>query len=100
MGPESIAHLLRAGSVLRRAAGEFVLIVFGVLVALGVKDIRFRESATPLDPETVMRDPYLLNIIEYRLAVLRANPVAATASAITRVQTTLSRLDTTLSQMR
>lgn len=64
------------------------------------RDIRFRESATPLQPEVVMRDPYFLNLVEYRLTVLRANQLSATTRAITKVQATLGRIGAELQRLQ
>jgi uncharacterized protein DUF6090 len=59
-------------------------------------DLRFRESATPWDYNAIMRDRYFLNLVEYRLAVLRANPILATAAAIPAIQALVGRLDSEL----
>lgn len=57
------------------------------------RDLTFLESATPLDPPAVMRDPLYLNLVEYRLVTLRSNLVGGTERTMQQVQETLSRLD-------
>ncbi|MFC1688773.1 DUF6090 family protein [Pseudomonadota bacterium] len=37
------------------------------------RDLKFGESATPMDYEEILDDTYFLNIVDYRLAVLRSN---------------------------
>lgn len=59
-------------------------------------NLRFRESATPWDYNALMRDRYFLNLVEYRLAVLRANPILATGAAIPAIQALVRRLDIVL----
>jgi hypothetical protein len=57
------------------------------------RDLRFRESATPISSAAVMADPYFLNLVEYRLAVLRGNQLPATATAIDQVRYTIRLID-------
>ena len=64
------------------------------------RDIRFRESATPLRPEAVLRDPYFRNLVEYRLAVLRANQLSSTTRAIATVRATLGRVEAELRRIQ
>lgn len=64
------------------------------------RDLRFRESATPIDPAAVMADPYYRNLVEYRLAVLRANPLAGTAQAIAQVKQTIALIDRSVAAER
>ena len=64
------------------------------------RDIRFRESATPLRPEAVLRDPYFRNLVEYRLTVLRANQLSSTTRAIARVRETLGRVEAELRRIQ
>lgn len=64
------------------------------------RDLKFRESATPLDPQAVLRDPYFQNLVEYRLAVLRANQLTTTAAAIPEVAATLRLVNAELARLQ
>jgi len=58
--------------------------------------IRFGETATPVSLVTVRQDPQFRNVLDYRLASLRANAVASTDTAIAAVERLLNHLHTQL----
>ncbi len=57
------------------------------------RDLRFHESATPIDYGFVVSDPYFHNIVDYRLAVLRANQLSSYPEAIAEIRAVLGLLD-------
>jgi hypothetical protein len=63
-------------------------------------DLRFRVSATPWNYDALLRDRFFMNLVEYRLAVIRANPIDATAKAISQIQALVLRLDHVLGNRR
>jgi hypothetical protein len=58
--------------------------------------IRFGDSATPLSYVAVTRDPYFRNLLDYRLASLRANPIKSVEVAIKRVSALTESIDAAL----
>jgi hypothetical protein len=60
------------------------------------RGIRFGEVATPVSYTTVTQDPQFRNLLDYRLASLRANAVASTDTAIAAVESLLKHLHTRL----
>jgi hypothetical protein len=61
-------------------------------------DLRFLQSATPLDYEFIVQDSYFQNIVEYRLTVLTGNQLSAYARATEDIRATLKMLDDELNQ--
>ena len=59
-------------------------------------DLRFLESATPIDYEKVAGDMYFRNIIDYRLAVLRSNQLRSYPEVITEINAVLRLLENEL----
>ena len=57
------------------------------------RDLRFHESATPIDYELVASDTYFHNIVDYRLVVLRANQLSSYPAAIAEIQAVLGLLE-------
>ena len=57
------------------------------------RDIRFRETATPISYDEIVRDPYFQNVLDYRLRSLEVNCVDPTATAIKEVSGLLEDLD-------
>lgn len=53
------------------------------------RDLRFNENAKPLDYQSIAYDRYFLNLLEYRLVVMRTNEIAdyeqTTADALTLI---------------
>jgi len=56
-------------------------------------NIRFRESAVPLNYMQVSHDPYFRNLLDYRLASLRANAMSSGDEAISAVVKTVTLLN-------
>jgi len=61
-------------------------------------DLKFLESATPLDYEAVIKDTYFENIALYRLNVISANQIGSYTGAIEIMQATMKMLDKELDQ--
>jgi len=62
------------------------------------EDLKFNESATPMDYDSVMRDPYFLNIVNYRLEVLKRNQLETYELAIAQIRMVLQLLDEEISR--
>lgn len=61
------------------------------------RDIRFRETATPISYDEIVRDPYFHNVLDYRLRSLEVNCVDPAATAIKEVSGLLEDLDREIS---
>jgi hypothetical protein len=57
------------------------------------RDLRFLESATPIDPASVIADTYFHNIIDYRLTVLRSNQLSSYPAVIGEIGAVLELLE-------
>lgn len=57
------------------------------------RDLRFWESAIPVDSGAIMDDAYYLNIVEYRLTTLRANQLDSYPLAAAHIRKVLALLD-------
>ena len=57
------------------------------------RDLMFLKSATPMNYEFVVNDPWFKNVVDYRLAVLRSNQLASYASATDEMKRVLGLLD-------
>ncbi|MFN2601496.1 MAG: hypothetical protein ABR582_01935 [Gemmatimonadaceae bacterium] len=57
------------------------------------RNIRFRESATPLNYAAVVDDPYFLNVVDYRLTSLRVNTLGPVRTAIASVERLVAQID-------
>jgi len=56
------------------------------------QNLRFYESATPIDYETIVNDTYFKNIVDYRKAVLRSNQLDSYPKAIAEIRIVLDML--------
>ena len=56
-------------------------------------NLRFLESATPLDYESMVQDAYYQNLVEYRLNVVTGNQIATYTLAIEDIRATLELLE-------
>jgi hypothetical protein len=63
------------------------------------RNIRFRESAVPLDYAQLARDPYFRNVLDYRLASLRVNAMSTGDEAIRAVTNTIVLLDQEIARL-
>lgn len=57
------------------------------------RNLKFFESATPIEYETIVNDFYFKNIVDYRLAVLRGNQLDSYAKAIADIRILLVMLE-------
>lgn len=57
------------------------------------RELRFLESATPIDFGAVVADPYYRNIVDYRLEVLRSNQLKTYPEVIGEIGEALRLLD-------
>ena len=57
------------------------------------RDLRFLESATPIDYAQLVDDTYFHNLVDYRLAVLRSNQLSTYPEAIAEIDAVLALLD-------
>jgi uncharacterized protein DUF6090 len=64
------------------------------------RNIRFRESAVPLNYSQVAHDPYFQNVLDYRLASLRANALSTGDEAIGAVVNTVTLLDQEIERLK
>lgn len=62
------------------------------------RDLRFGQSATPLDYQQVVNDPYYPNIIQYKLAGIQGNWAPTFASAMARTHALVTLLETELKE--
>jgi hypothetical protein len=60
------------------------------------RDIRFNESATPLDYDATIADSYFRNLVDYRATILDANQIREYAAAIAAIAPVLEQLDDVL----
>lgn len=60
------------------------------------RDLAFWKSATPIDYEFVVNDPWFKNVVDYRLAVLRGNQLTSYAEATAEIRRVLELLDAEL----
>jgi len=56
-------------------------------------NLRFKQSATPIDYESIVDDPYYHNIVDYRLVVLRANRIGSCTKSIDEIRAVLAMLE-------
>jgi len=56
-------------------------------------ETNFNNSATPIDYGALLRDQYFLNLVDYRLAVLRSDTIPAYDAALTSIRNLLSSLE-------
>ena len=56
-------------------------------------DLQFHQSATPIDYQNVVNDPYFRNILHYRIAVLNSNHVVMYPEALTDMKSAISQID-------
>jgi hypothetical protein len=57
------------------------------------RDLRFKQSATPINYDRLVDDPYYANIVDYRRIVLRANRITSYTVAVTEIGELLALLD-------
>ena len=62
------------------------------------RDIHFGDRAIPLDYGAVARDPYFRNLIDYRLAAMRKNTIAASEVAIGELAGLIAMLDSAIAR--
>ena len=60
------------------------------------RDLKFSSSATPMDYHAVIADPWFLNMVEYRLTVLRGNQLNFYPEVIGEIRAMLEMLDAEL----
>ncbi len=60
------------------------------------RDLVFWKSATPMDYDFVVNDPWFKNVVDYRLAVLRGNQLTSYAEATAEIRRVLGLLETEL----
>lgn len=60
------------------------------------RDLTFWKSATPMDYDFVVNDPWFKNVVDYRLAVLRGNQLTSYAEATAEIRRVLGLLETEL----
>jgi hypothetical protein len=71
---------------------DAVLEVFRPYYLREFADVQFGASATPRNYEAILNDGYFLNLLQYRLVVMRGNSIVA-SSAITAIQELVVRID-------
>ncbi len=62
------------------------------------RDLRFHQSATPIDYELVANDTYFHNLVDYRLAVLNSNQLASYPVVMAEIREVLNILEDELSR--
>jgi hypothetical protein len=62
------------------------------------RNLRFKQSATPIDYETIINDPYYHNIVDYRLVVMRANRIKSYTRSIDEIREVLAMLEEELGE--
>ena len=62
------------------------------------RDLKFSSSATPMDFDAVIADPWFLNMVEYRLTVLKGNQLNFYPEVMTNIEATLALLDAELDE--
>lgn len=60
------------------------------------RDLKLRDSATPLRPAAVMTDSYFLNVLEYRVGLLKSNNLRVLQAAIPALESLVQRIDAAL----
>lgn len=60
------------------------------------RNLKFSTSATPMNYEMVVNDPWYRNVIEYRLAILKANQLDSHPEVIADIRAVLKLLDAEL----
>jgi hypothetical protein len=61
-------------------------------------NLKFLESATPLDYESVVQDAYYENLVEYRLNVVTGNQIATYTLSMEGIRKTLELLEDELAE--
>jgi len=64
------------------------------------RNIRFQETATPINYESIVRDQLFRNILEYRLRSLEANSIDPVETAIRNVSSLLHDLSDEIDRLR
>lgn len=92
-----IAALYENGYVnVDKSEGDDRSVVFDVVRPYYLQNfrrIRFGVSATPLSYDTVIRDPYFRNVLDYRLASLWANPIQSIEATMNEISGLIANLD-------
>lgn len=57
------------------------------------KDLKFHQSATPIDYESLAADTEFLNIVDYRLQIVRQNSIPSAEAAIADINGLIAALD-------
>ncbi len=70
--------------------------VFRPYFLVHFKDLRFNESATPLNYETLLTDTQFLNMADYRVQVVRQNDIPLLSDTIAEVSALIDALDAEL----
>jgi hypothetical protein len=65
-----------------------------------IRDIRFRETATPVSYDYIVRDTMFSNVVDYRLRSLEVNTIEPTVAAIKDVSELLQSLNLELGRKR
>jgi len=60
------------------------------------REIQFNLSATPIDFEAIIGDPFYRNIVDYRLTVMRANRIRSYTKIVDEMHAVLDLLDAEL----
>ena len=72
---------------------RFVIDLYRPYFLVHFVDINFNNSATPIDYGALLRDHYFLNLVDYRLAVLRSDTIPAYNAVLTSIRNLLSSLE-------
>lgn len=62
------------------------------------KDLRFHRSATPLDYQALLKDAEFLNIVDYRLQIVRQNSIPSAEAALAETKQLIDRLNRKLDE--
>ena len=79
---------------------DFVVTVVRPYYLSNFRQIRFGDTATPLNYDRVLRDRYFRNLLDYRLAALRAGALDPADIAIREVNGLLRHIDDVLARRR
>ena len=60
------------------------------------RDLRFNQSATPLDYQAILRDTEFLNRVDYRLQAVKQNHIQAFTRAISEIDALIDAISVEL----
>jgi len=77
---------------------EITLDTFRPYYLRNFRNLQFKQSATPIDYDALIKDPYFHNIVDYRLIVMRGNRIESYTRAIDEIREVLAMFEEELGE--